>query len=111
MLASLRVSILLDGTRFLTKEEQEALNECDKTIRLHRLIALRFIPNPDPEHKTQVNHIDEDKTNNCVENLEWVTNDENLKWGTKRERQIKSSGCSVVQMVDLFGCVCTILKI
>lgn len=77
-------------------------NECDKTIRLHRLIALRFIPNPDPEHKTQVNHIDEDKTNNCVENLEWVTNDENSKWGTKRERQIKSSGCSVVQ-IDFNG--------
>ena len=68
-------------------------NECDKTIRLHRLIALRFIPNPDPEHKTQVNHIDEDKTN---------TNDENSKWGTKRERQIKSSGYSVIQ-IDFNG--------
>ena len=48
-----------------------------KSPKVHQLVALRFIPNPDPEHKTQVNHIDEDKTNNCVENLEWVTAAEN----------------------------------
>lgn len=37
-----------------------------KSPKVHQLVALRFIPNPDPEHKTQVNHIDEDKTNNCA---------------------------------------------
>lgn len=48
-----------------------------KAALVHRLIATSFIPNPD--NKPMVNHIDGNKLNNHVDNLEWVTCQENLK--------------------------------
>ena len=44
-------------------------------VPIHRLIAMRYIPNPD--NKPQVNHIDGNKENNSIENLEWASNLEN----------------------------------
>jgi len=48
-----------------------------KKYYVHRLIAETFIKNPD--NCETVNHIDEDKKNNCVDNLEWMTHSENWR--------------------------------
>lgn len=54
------------------------------TKGIHRLMAEAFIPNPD--NKPCVNHKDENTSNNTLDNLEWVTYQENNVYGTRLER-------------------------
>ena len=55
-----------------------------KNQAVHRLVAQAFIPNPNGF--TEINHKDEDKTNNRMENLEWCDRIYNLNYGTRSER-------------------------
>lgn len=66
-------------------------NNKKKIHTVHRLVAETYIPNP--ENKPQVNHRDEDKTNNSVSNLEWLTLKENINYGTGIKRRQKQIFC------------------
>lgn len=70
----LRVVICKDGKR--------------KCLQVHRLVAMAFLPNPD--NLPEVNHKNEDKTDNRVENLEFCTHKYNINWGTRNEKVSKA---------------------
>lgn len=70
----LQIDLSLDG-----RKRENRLH-----LAVHRLVAKAFIPNP--ENLPQVNHKDENKENNHVDNLEWCTNEYNAHYGTKSER-------------------------
>ena len=77
------------------------VNLCKNGIRrtsslIHRLVALAFLHNPD--NKPQINHKDEDKTNNAVDNLEWCDAKYNMNYGTRNEKISKP-----VLQYDLLG--------
>ena len=65
-----------------------------KRYKIHRLVALAFIPNPDGFQ--QINHKNEIKTDNRVENLEWCTAKYNVNYGTGIERSSITRGKSVM---------------
>lgn len=67
-----------------------------KNFKIHRLVAKAFLANP--ENFGDVNHKNEIKTDNRVENLEWCTRQYNLNYGTHNERVAKTLGIPVVQL-------------
>ena len=93
----------------INKDGYYVVNLCKenrmKTFNVHRLVALHFIDNPD--NLPQVNHKDECKTNNCVTNLEWCTQQYNHDYGTRNERtghsQMNKQGSKALLQYDLQG--------
>lgn len=71
-------------------------NGIKKNVYIHRLVAEAFIPNPD--NLTDVNHKDENKTNNTVNNLEWMTHLNNCNYGNRGKKISSSLSKPVVQM-------------
>lgn len=66
-----------------------------KTFKVHRLVAKTFIPNP--QNLPEVNHKDEDKENNSVQNLEWCDQKYNINYGTRTQRQAEKLSKPVLQ--------------
>lgn len=79
-----------------------------KNIGAHRMVALTFIPNP--ENKPTVNHIDADKSNNYVDNLEWATHKEQSKHISINSLNPLSMKCCLVDdndnIVKVFNSMC-----
>jgi hypothetical protein len=87
-----------------------------KEYKVHRLVAEHFIKNPDPEKFNQVNHIDCNKLNNYIENLEWCDNshnqihayanglqDKNKKLSDEDIIKIRSEGWNYKEVMMEFG--------
>lgn len=65
------------------------------SLYVHRLVAEAFISNPN--NYEEINHKDENKLNNCVNNLEWCSHRYNCNYGTKTERQKTKKSKKIIQ--------------
>lgn len=63
-----------------------------KTYNVHRLVAKAFLDNP--HNLPEVNHKDENKANNNVENLEWCNREYNMNYGSLPSRMRENLGCT-----------------
>lgn len=66
------------------------------THRVHRLVATHFLPNP--LNLPEVNHLNENKLDNRVENLEWCDRSHNVNYGDRTEKQKTKVSIPVVQL-------------
>ena len=82
------------GTGYLNVKLRK--NGSGKFYRIHRLVAQAFIENPNSF--LEVNHIDEDKGNNRVDNLEWCSRKYNENYGTKNKKRSIAMSKPVVQL-------------
>lgn len=80
---------------YLTVGLYDASVHKKRRLYVHRLVAMAFVQGY--KAGTEVNHIDEDVTNNRADNLEWITQIENLRYGTRGQRVNKNRFKSVQQ--------------
>ena len=70
-----------------------------RSTSIHRLVAETYIPNP--HNYDTVNHINEDKTDNRVENLEWMSNAGNVEYSQAKTRSIKTPTGEIIEITNL----------
>ena len=78
--------------------DEKTKKQRKKTFRLNRLIAETFIPNP--ENKPEVHHKNNDKSDNSVENLEWVTDEENKAYAHEDGVYLKGEKNSTAKLTE-----------
>ena len=70
-----------------------------RNTNIHRLVAETYIPNP--HNYDTVNHINEDKTDNRVENLEWMSHADNVEYSQAKTRLIETPTGEVIEVFNL----------
>ena len=78
-------------------------NGISRPFLIHRIVSTAFLPNPD--NLPQVNHRDENKQNNSVENLEWCSAKDNNNYGTRNKRisEKRSKQVLCVELNQIFS--------
>lgn len=96
-----RIKIMKLTIQYVNKNyKRYVVNLCNKTFKVHRLVAEAFIPKI--EGKNFINHKDFNTLNNCVDNLEWCTQKENIQWNIINKRNKKYSYVDKQKVIDLY---------